>query len=146
MLVNTRIFGETNHSAVLTNNQVEYICQLLSRGLSNTEILAEVGLEPTVNNRSLIENIYRHKAWKHISCKYIFPIKEDYRFDKNSREKIESICKCLESGMDVKQTYEFITNKPFIAYSHPDCKRDIQLILNIRDKKYFKDVSANYNF
>ena len=144
--LNTRIFGETNHSAVLTNNQVEYICQLLSRGLSNTEILTEVGLENTLNNRSLIDNIYRCKAWRHISCKYIFPIREDYRFNTNSREKIEVICRCLESGMNAKQTYEFINNKPFISYNHPDCKREIQLIINIRDKKCFKDVSKNYNF
>lgn len=135
--------GENSHLSKLTNDQVEVICQLLSKGMSYNDILLQIGLEPNDNNRDMIGNIYRGIAWKHISCKYTFP-PHDERFKVNSLEKINLICSCIEKGMTNREVYELVYNKPF--KTSKESKKDYELIRRIRNKKLFVDVSSNYNF
>lgn len=77
--------GELNHEAKLTENDVISICKLLTRDyLSLSEIAKLYNVDKTT-----ISNIKRHKNWKHITDKYIFPksvvTRENGRFVKARR-------------------------------------------------------------
>lgn len=135
--------GERSHLARLTDAQVEQICQLLSEGKRYREILDIIGIENNDNNRDMIGNIYRRIAWTQISKKYTFPEYDD-RFRANSRETIETICRCIENGMDNKEVYQAAFGKE-LKRSRDD-KQNYELIRMIRNKKVFVDISSKYNF
>ena len=135
--------GERSHLAKLTNDQATKICQLLSDGLNYKQILAEIGIEITPNNMDMIGNIYRRIAWTHISKDYTFP-DHDNRFRVNSKDRIELICRCIESGMTNREVYEYIHQKPLKISK--ETKQDYELIRLIRNKRSFTDISSNYNF
>ncbi|MEE3325351.1 MAG: HNH endonuclease [Methanosphaera sp.] len=60
--------GEENHEAILSNNEVLKICELLcERQLSLKQIGKLFGV-----TKSTISNIKRKKSWKHITEKYNF--------------------------------------------------------------------------
>ena len=63
-------YGSKCHMSVLTEDKVEDICKLLIQGKSYTQILREIGMEVTDNNRDLIGNVKRKIAWRRISDKY----------------------------------------------------------------------------
>ena len=68
------IVGEKQHMAKLTNEQVVIICEILQSGDYHdyADILNRIGMSVTDNNKGLIGNIKRRKAWKHISKDYEF--------------------------------------------------------------------------
>lgn len=135
--------GERSHLSKFTDAQVEEICQLLSQGLSYSEILAKMNMPITDNNRDMIGNIYRGIAWVRISSKYTFP-EMDIRFRATSKENIERICESIEMGLDNKAVYERVFGKPLLNVK--DDKQHYELIRLIRNKKQFLDISSKYNF
>lgn len=60
--------GERNGSAILTEQQVIEICELLCTGMASLTDIAKM----YHTNKSTISNIRRKKNWKHISAKYNF--------------------------------------------------------------------------
>ena len=60
--------GERNGSAVLTEQQVIEICELLCTGMASSTDIAKM----YHTNKCTIANIRRKKNWKHISAKYNF--------------------------------------------------------------------------
>lgn len=65
-------YGENQHMAKLTEEKVKTACALLEHGVPYKEILSEINMKDTWNNRDLIGNIKRHKSWNYISKDYNF--------------------------------------------------------------------------
>lgn len=142
-LANSNI-GENSHLSKLTNDQVEKICVLLSEGKRYRDILLELGLEVTPNNMDMIGNIYRGIAWRSISSKYSFPDYDD-RFRVHDKETIKEICKYIEEGFSNIEICNKVFNIPSTSNSR-SCKHEYELVRMIRNKKYFVDISKDYNF
>lgn len=137
------VIGENNHFAKFTEQQVIKICELLEKGYDYTSILNIIGLENTDNNRDMVGNIKRGKAWMHISKNYTFP-DIDPRFNVHSKQMIEDICKYLELGYSYKEIYESVFHKPYQGSRIN--KTEYELIRRIKTKQLFSDISDKYNF
>lgn len=137
------VLGENNHFSKFTDDQVIKICKLLEEGKDYSSILHELNIEDTDNNRDMIGNIKRRKAWMHISKDYNFP-ETDARFSVHDKAMIENICKCLEDGLNYKEIFEAVFNKPYLGSRIN--KKEYELIRRIKNKKLFTDVSKKYDF
>lgn len=68
--------GETRQNSILTNVEVEQICQYISEGKKNAEIIElmpETAQKCVIRNT--LQNIRNRHCWTHISDKYDFPKK-----------------------------------------------------------------------
>lgn len=97
--LNTFRNGELSNFAVLTEWQVHRICEKLSEGMRNVDIIRLLQYEGLTS--SSINAIRRGENWKHISSQY--------SFDKTSRRRSISdatahwVCKCLQEGKKPSQ-------------------------------------------
>ena len=64
--------GEDASFSVLTNNQVELICEALEKQYSNAEICNYAAIPYNKRYVSMVEQIKSRHNWKQISCKYNF--------------------------------------------------------------------------
>lgn len=67
--------GETHHNAVLTEETVKTICELLKSGYKNSEIMQMMGV-----NKDTVAHIKNGSLWKHIS--------KDYKIHKITKKRL----------------------------------------------------------
>lgn len=130
--------GDLSYASV-DNETVHKICQLLTEGKRNIEILTELGLPNDPNGKGLITRIRTGRAWKDIS--------QNYDFIKTGSLKkvpdfiIHEICRRLEHQYPVKRIFSEvgITSQ----YQYPRFKG---LIFDIRTRRSHKEISKYYTF
>jgi len=137
--------GEDRSNSVVTNEQVEYICYLISEGYSTKQICSIFPIE-NCDMRRLVQNIKNGHCWKHISSKYNFDnMDKVYRI--LSYDQINIICKYLESNpkISTKEVLNYIG----LDYGNMDKKnkaRYATLISCIRNKKTFINICDKYDY
>lgn len=86
--------GEANHEAVLNEQQVIEICELLVQNKKTLQEIADLfHVEKTT-----ISNIKRKKAWKHLTKSYKFEIKKQKNKEDSIKQK-EEIFELLKIGI-----------------------------------------------
>ena len=137
--------GEDNYRAILTNDEVREICEMLSQGVNINEICSI--MENKILPRkyagglsSIIYQILKKHIWKSISKNYSF---HDYSMRHLSDEQIHLVCKSLEE----KRSYDYIIDN--VLQLNCDMHKRERLketFYNIKRRKSFTDVSSGYNF
>lgn len=125
--------------ATVDNQTVERICELLSKGYSNIQIIQDLGLPNDQHGKGLITRIRTGRAWKDISNNYDF-IKTG-SLKKVPDFIIHEICKYLEKGMPLKEIFTSIGITNGIEYH-----RFKGLVYDIRTRKSHKSISDKYDF
>lgn len=125
--------------ASVTNECVEEICKMILDGKRNIEIITSLGLPNDQYGKGLITRIRTGKAWKDISFKYDFV--KTGSLKKVPDEVIHEICKCIEQGLSVKDTFNAIGLTTGIEYH-----RLKSLVFDIRTKRSHKRISDQYVF
>lgn len=132
--------GEEHHDAILTNKQVEQICEMLEKCYSCEEMynIIQPDIEYT-NFRKIVYHIRYGESWQSISKNYNFS-REKQRHTNYSEQDIHLICKSLEEGKSYNEICDLFGLKD---------KNDRDLfkrtIINIADKETYTDISSNYN-
>lgn len=137
--------GENFYRSRLSNQEVIFICEELSKGIQIEEIAKSVDLDNWQEIRKLIYSIKDRMSWKHISNKYIFPEYKSNVQYKFTDEEIHIICKCFEKNMVSKDILQILGYD--IDNMDIDTKNTyITIISSIRNNKIYKDISKDYNF
>ncbi len=137
--------GEDNYRAILTNNEVEEICELLSKGTPIPDIcrLMENKIYPRVypsGFEGLIYHLLRKDVWIDISSKYNFP-KYENAHTNFSIDEIEIICQCLEQRMRYIDILKYLNR-----YSPNENINGLKnTIYEIKAGKIFTEISSKYN-
>lgn len=136
-------FGEDNYRAILTNDDVTMICELLMQKVPIKEICAimEKHIYPRIYQsgfKGLISHLLRKDIWRDITEKYNFP---DY--SKNfSDEEVHLICSCLSRG----ESYKDIMIKLGVNLDDPDeVYRARENIYKIKIGSTYTHISCNYH-
>lgn len=107
--------------------KIEYVCSLMEKGYSNTDIVNEVDIA-----YSTVYEIRSGRRHQDVSCKY--KVKPDtYRSYGRDRSEIEKVCEMIEKRYCLTYIAE-VTGVSLSAVSY------------IRNGKYYKDISKNYKF
>lgn len=145
----TRDKGEDSYNSLITNEQAELICQLISeQKYTRKEIAKIVGC-----SESIVANISIGRTWKFISDKYnIKQYKRQIVHNiEYNEENIHKICKYFE---DNKNKYNSKMDL-FIALSYDlfgiiiNDYHDIYKVSNlyrIYNRRYHRDISDQYDF
>lgn len=128
----------------LTEKEVVEICEMLQNGLSYASILNNLGLDNSRNNRELIANIYRRKAWTKISNNYNFPNMDRKLFYTHNEDTIRKICTALEAGKSYREIFEYAFNREYQGSLIN--KKEYELIRRIKNRQLFTSISKDYKF
>ena len=136
--------GEDNYRAILTNEDVTYLCELLMQSIPISEIctIMEQKIYPRVypsGFKGLITHMLCGDVWRDITSKYNFP---DYGRLNFTDDEVHIICQCLSN----QDRYDDI----LIKLGRSDCtdkekRRLKETIYNIKAGKSYKNISCNYN-
>ena len=124
----------------VSNETVHMICKLMVDGFSNKDIRKILNMENTTYYNALLTRIRTGREWKEIVDKYQIEVKNTLR--KNSNEFVESICKLLEQGYEIKDMRKILN----IPDTQEDKDRFKKLVWFIRTRKCYKDISCNYKW
>lgn len=127
---------------LLTKDQVRFICECLSKGMTVREIIPLVGDTVCKDLGRNIRAIRERKAWKHISRDYTFSIRNDR--DMFTDDEVHYICKQLENGYGYR---DILLGLGIDVLSMDTKTREnyCDIISNIRMGRYYTDISRNYN-
>ena len=125
--------------ATVDNKTVEKICELLSKGYSNIDIIDSLGLPNDPHGKGLITRIRTGRAWKDISEKYDFV--KTGSLKKVPDEVVHLICQRLEKNYPTKVIFEEVGLVNNYQYS-----RFKTLVFDIRIGRSHKRISKEYNF
>lgn len=132
--------GEEHHDAVISNRQVEQICEMLEKEYSYEEIYNTIQPDIEYNNfRKIIYHIRYGECWNSISKNYNFSRKKQ-RHTEYSDSNIHLICKNLEEG----KSYDEICDLVGLTDKH-DRNLFKRVIINIADGKTYTNISSNYD-
>ena len=138
--------GEQHGNSVVTNEQVENICSLISKGYSPNEIHCLLSNEMEgIDIGSIVDSIKNGYAWKHIANKYDFS-NIYHRELKFTEEEIHKICTVFQNyGKDI--SYKRVLD--LIGYNYQGLSnKELQTlnvcIFNLRHRKYFKNITSMY--
>lgn len=137
--------GEDRNNTVATNEQIEEICELLSKGYTTKEICSMVYI-PNCDLRRLIQNIKNGHCWKHISSRYDLSNMYKVSYTLNE-DQIRVICSALE--IDNKLSAHELLQLVGINYNSMDKNtksRYASFISSIRHKKIFIDICNEYSY
>ena len=93
--------GEENSNAILSNEQVKIICELLSKNFTVEQIVYQLGKIDMISLKNTITNIKMGKTWKHIRKNYdidMTPGNTVYTKDDYKR-----VMKLIDKGIGNKQ-------------------------------------------
>lgn len=132
--------GELMPFAILTNEQVHQICQMLCDGYSCPQIAKIIGCETY-----LVQHISSRVCWQHISCQYDFPYRgKDPVF---TDDEVHIICNFYQNNPkpDTMSMYDYD------AIALQLCGKDMSenmrtCIRAIRLRQTYKHISKNYIF
>lgn len=132
--------GEDNIHAVLTNEQVTKICDLLQTNLyTQQEIANIVGC-----NRHNVNDIKQGKKWKHISKNYTFTYKTFRLFTPHD---VEKICEYFQNNH--KSDDKSVADHCRDAIKYADLEYTNSVFDSVRKiyaKKQYINISSKYNF
>lgn len=131
----------TKGRSLMTDEQVNTACYLMSRGMDYKQILWTMSLPDTPNLRQLLSRIKSRKAYTEISSKYNIPDVE-YRAKaiKLDDASIHRICDLIARGAtDAQITFAFGISSYDRSY-----KRFMKIVENIRYKKTHVTISDRY--
>ena len=136
--------GENYYKAILTNDDVEIICQMLSQGIEISKIASymEEYIKPRVypgGLKSLIYSILYRETWKSVSYKYQF---HDYNRINFTEDEIHSICKLLEDGTRYDDILKIIGRWSDNKSENDNLKNTIS---RLRYGHIYTDISSKYN-
>ena len=134
--------GEKCGKAVISNDQAELICQLLSEGKSVSDIKDILGDTNSNDIGRIIRSIRERKSWNSISNKYSFEnVNERNMF---TDDEAIIICQMLENGYGYK---DILISLGFdvSAMSRSDLENMCNIISNIRIGKYYSHISKNFD-
>jgi DNA-binding CsgD family transcriptional regulator len=117
--------GEDHCGAILTEEIVRSICQLLQDGMRNKEVAEQFSL-----HKDAIGHIKRGTIWQHISKDYNLTVA---RKERKPKELVIRVCELISEGhsdADIIKTFN-------IKISKQDLQR-------IRAKQIFKSISDSY--
>lgn len=112
----------------VTEDDVHKVCQMMQDGYRVCDVSRMTGID-----RRFIQHLRdnQKEQWKHISTKYDFSKLK--KKTNTSVEKIVKICEELQAGKGVLQIAR-------------ELDVDRKLVGNIRNRKFYKDISFDYNF
>ena len=142
--------AENQQNAVLTNEQVHKICELISEGLKVSDIIKLLKDEIPVISRHLVNDIKGGRNYTSISCNYNFENMyynntHDQKYDD---EKIHNLCQIFETyGTDIKP----IEAAELMSFDLPDESEQEQMhfrdvFYNVKKKKIYKNICNQYNY
>ncbi len=92
-----QVNGSKSGVSKFTEDQVNEVCKLLEKGLSNKEISELINVDS-----ELVRNIRRKKSWTHISSQYIIPEPEKRNYYNNEfRDNIKILISCGRSDIEI---------------------------------------------
>lgn len=122
-----KCIGETHGMALLTEDDVRVVCELLVEGYQTKKISEVTGV-----NEATVAKIRHGRCWKHIS--------KEYKFQKKSRclsvETVEWVCRKFCEGMSSVEILNMATN-PNLT---------LQVIKAIKHRRNYKFISDNFDF
>ena len=119
--------AEENLNSVISTEQAELVCALLSRGYRNKEISETVGC-----SMPIVSSIRYGISWMHISCKYSIP----KRSRSLSDSTINWICSKIQEGLTQGEILKLSSNKLITK----------TMIKDIRRRRIYTDISNHYIF
>lgn len=135
--------GEDCYRSILTNDEVEYICEMLSNGIpiKDIEMTISEQIKPRIYPalHSGIHSILNRESWKEISNKYVF---HDYNRALFTLDEVELICKYLEQGKSYSEIIILLDRNDCDKYTKDRLKNAIS---GIRNGYHYKEISSNYN-
>lgn len=121
----------------LGSYEYNYICNLLEKNYSITEIAEKLGVECTESFQTSVNNIVTGKSWVNVSKNYNFKNRAKLVKSLEQVERIHAICKLLEEGLNAKQ----IAKRMNI-----ECNATLNTTISeIRSGKIWKSISKNYD-
>jgi len=134
--------GEDNINSSLTNDQVYKICNMLQENKSYSEILFNIGMEDSDNNRDTVGNIKRGITYKNISKQFNLS-NANAKSSKYDINTIRDICRYIFNGYDYIKIAELINED----ISDINKKKSFyEFIRLIKNRKNYKDISSEYNW
>lgn len=136
-------FGEDNPHAIISNEQAEQICSLLSeRKYTIAEIAGIVG-----TTRNVVSNISSGKTHKQISDKYNIESVKGQKPGDFSNAEVHDICKYFEEhSHEFKRHTDLFRQMMIDVFNkqyEPHMKSNLNRILNHKTRR---DISDQYNF
>lgn len=127
--------GEDSSLALIDENLVREICELLCKRKNITDIKKELKLSNKYDN--IITHIRKRHTWKHISQEYNFSTdgKQLQFLDDNIAH---DICKMIREGFKFEEIYEKHKND-FDKFKNPKAKFN-----DIKEKRSYKKISDLY--
>lgn len=142
-------YGENVHTAILNNDIVVQISELLLQNKSYKEIIYILNLPDNAQSIRRLERIRTKETWKNITSNYDFSNYDPYY---NIRiftdEEIHKICKYFEKfGIDssISNIMNYI-NKEYDSLDSYQKAKFSSAIGKIRRRERFKQISKLYNF
>jgi hypothetical protein len=129
--------GEDAPNAKHSNLVAAQICLLTKRKLNVVEILQNINLPNTRNNRNFIYSIQKGKVYKKISKAYNLPT-YDLQRKYLSEDVVRTICLYFELNKSYREICELLN----IQYNG----RNISKLSSIKNHKTFIKITSEYNF
>lgn len=141
---------ENQQNAVLTNDQVHKICDLISKGYMVSEIVKILKPEIPIISKHLISDIKFGRNYSTISKNYDFSNMHYYNTQdqKFNDEFIQSLCKIFEIyGTNITPKQAALLMGFTLNYqTKEEQARFRNVFYNIKDKKLYKNICLNYNY
>lgn len=122
---------DCHYKAKLTNKEVKKICEMMSNGKSNIEIMTFMKLNPN-EYESIISKIRHRKCWTDISHEYKWDT--DCVYKKYSKCDIIKMCECIH--INNMSPSEIVPLFP----QYPNTKKLKNLLKKIKQEKIYKTI------
>lgn len=142
---NRHYIGEDYYKAILTNDDVKQIYEMLSQGMPIKEIasIMEERIKPRIypgGLKSIIYSILYGECWKSISMDFKFA---DYNRIYFTESEVNTICNLLEQGLSYDDILKNIDKYDYYDTNHNNKMKNT--ISNIAHGRIYKNISCNYS-
>lgn len=144
--------GEFHQEAKHTEKEIRLLCELISKGYTNSQIAEMVTLSnPSVNIMNTLSNLRRKHCWTKISDEYDWSNASHTNGAPNKRyimdeSMVRKICEYFQKfGTDTRKTRD-ILDYCKIPYKESDIHKYNISIGNIRNRITYTNISKDYDF
>lgn len=137
--------------SVFTTDEIHLVCKCLEKGMSHRDIIVELCMDPYSMTQSQRNNLYT--AISHIKKGWHFTeISSLYNIDRNSSKNVFSddevhyVCKRIEDGEKNKNILKELGYDIDINRDRTEYFKYMNAIAKIRQRKFYTEISSNYNF
>lgn len=131
--------GEDNIRATITEETAIRICELLQVGNYTNQQIADI----CGTTESVVSCIKQHRTWKYISINYIFYQRPGKLF---TEDMINNICKYFENNHIGNLSIKDHCINALMYYGYDCSDKAVDSIRKVYTKKYYTNISTNYNF